>query len=241
MSNRLRLISHPLCPYVQRAVIVAGEKGVPFERLSVDLAAKPDWFLNISPTGKVPLLHVTDEAGAEHVLFESAAICEYLDETNPPALLPDDPLARARQRAWIEFASGALADIAGLYGAPGAADFDLRRDMLRRRFERVEAALGGPWFAGERFGLVDAAFGPVFRYLDAFEALADVELAAGLAKVANWRTALGLRPSVAGAVAASYTDELAAFLRARDTHLARLMAERTALAGTAGRGASASG
>ena len=63
MPQHLRLISHKLCPYVQRAVIVAAEKGISFERIDIDLADKPDWFLAISPTGKVPLLEVTDEDG----------------------------------------------------------------------------------------------------------------------------------------------------------------------------------
>ena len=44
MSGSLRLISHKLCPYVQRAVIALTEKGVAFERIDVDLANKPDWF-----------------------------------------------------------------------------------------------------------------------------------------------------------------------------------------------------
>jgi glutathione S-transferase len=226
MPNKLHLISHHLCPYVQRAVIVAAEKGVAFERISIDLATKPDWFLQISPTGKVPLLRVTDGAGAEHVLFESAAICEYLDETNPPSMLPADPLTRAKERAWMEFASGTLADIAGYYAAPDAASFDAKLAALRRRFTQVEAALAGRWFAGTRFGLVDAAFGPVFRYLDAFEMLAGADLTPGLVKVANWRAALAERPSVASAVASDYAARLTTFLSARNSHLSRIMATR---------------
>jgi len=56
VSAPLVLISHPLCPYVQRAAIVLAEKGVPFERRDVDLADKPEWFLRISPLGKTPVL-----------------------------------------------------------------------------------------------------------------------------------------------------------------------------------------
>ena len=67
---KLELVSHPICPFVHRAAIMLAEKGVPFERRYVDLKAKPDWFLAISPRGKVPLL-VADGS----VLFESAAIC----------------------------------------------------------------------------------------------------------------------------------------------------------------------
>lgn len=227
MSSTLSLVSHHLCPYVQRAVIVAAEKAIALERILIDLAAKPAWFLDLSPTGKVPLLHVTDEGGNEHVLFESAAICEYLDETTPSPLLPADPLARARQRAWIEFASGTLSDIAGLYAAADATALGAKQEVLRRRFRQLEGALAGPWFAGERFGLVDAAFGPVFRYLDAFEALADLRLASDLPRVGNWRAALSARPSVASAVTPDYPERLATFLRARDSYLSRLMIPTT--------------
>jgi hypothetical protein len=49
--------------------------GVPFERIDIDLANKPDWFLKISPLGKVPVLRVTTDKG-ETTLFESNVICE---------------------------------------------------------------------------------------------------------------------------------------------------------------------
>ena len=70
MAAALKLISHKLCPYVQRAVIALNEKGVPFERIDIDLANKPDWFLKISPLGKVPVLLVATADG-EAALFES--------------------------------------------------------------------------------------------------------------------------------------------------------------------------
>ena len=74
--TKLKLVSHKLCPYVQRAVIALAEKGVPFERIDVDLANKPDWFLKVSPLGKTPVLLVGDTA-----IFESAVILEYLEDT----------------------------------------------------------------------------------------------------------------------------------------------------------------
>ena len=61
MAAPLKLISHKLCPYVQRAVIALNEKGVAFERIDIDLANKPDWFLKISPLGKVPVLTVASD------------------------------------------------------------------------------------------------------------------------------------------------------------------------------------
>lgn len=214
----LTLVSHALCPYVQRAAIVLKEKGVAFERVDVDLAAKPDWFLRLSPLGKTPVLQVGGEA-----LFESAVICEYLDETRPPRLHADDALVRARERAWVEFGSAVLNHIAALYNAADDAALGRARAALRARFEPLEAALDatGPWFAGGRFGLVDAAFGPVFRYFDVIppEGLFD-----GLPRTAAWRTALAARPSVREAAPAGYAQRLRGFLHQRGSALSRRLA-----------------
>jgi len=216
----LELISHPLCPYVQRAVISLSEKQVPFTRTDIDLATKPEWFKALSPLGKVPLLRVDDE-----VLFESAVIVEYLEDTQAPALHPGEPLARARHRAWIEFGSTVLNDIWGFYTAADAAQLKAKGELLRAKLERLEAALGpGPFFAGERFSLVDAAFAPVFRYWELFDRIADFGAFSGLLKVQGWRRALAERPSVRGAVAEDYAERLAAFVRAQGSELARRMA-----------------
>ncbi len=110
----LKLISHKLCPYVQRAAIALHEKGVRFERIDIDLANKPDWFLKISPLGKVPVLVVTRDDGKEVALFESNVICEYIEETQAGAKLhPQDALVRAEHRAWMEFGSAILGDLWG--------------------------------------------------------------------------------------------------------------------------------
>src|SRR5437762_14031373 len=150
----LTLVSHKLCPYVQRAVIALSEKSAPFTRRDVDLADKPDWFKAVSPLGKTPVLLAGDTA-----IFESAVILEYLEDTQTPALHPADPLARAEHRAWIEFGSAILNDIAALYNAAEYAAFSAEILALRAKFARVESRLEGAWFDGERFGLVDAVFG----------------------------------------------------------------------------------
>src|SRR5436305_6624306 len=182
MTHKLKLISHKLCPYVQRAVISLTEKGVPFERVDVDLSNKPDWFKAISPLGKTPVLLVGETA-----IFESAVILEYLEETQPNPLHPADPLARAEHRAWIEFGSAFLNDIGGLYSAADEPAFRAKAAALRDKFARVEARLREPWFDGERFSLVDSVFCPVFRYFDGFDRIGDFGILTGLPKIAAWR------------------------------------------------------
>ena len=217
MTAPLILVSHALCPYVQRAAIVLHEKGIAFERRDIDLAAKPAWFLAVSPLGKTPVLLVGDAA-----LFESAVICEYLDETTLPRLHPADALERARQRGWMEFGSAVLNDIGAFYSAPDEPALQQRTRDLRARLVQIEAVLGdGPWFAGPRFGLVDAAFGPVFRYFDVLDGIGEFVFFAGLPKLAAWRAALAQRASVRVAASPAYPELLRAFLLRRRSELSR--------------------
>ena len=223
MSALPILVSHALCPYVQRVAIVLAEKGVAFERRVVDLAAKPAWFLAMSPLGKTPVLVVDGRA-----LFESAAICEYLDDIAPPRLHPADPLERAQHRAWMEFGSELLNGIAALYNAPTEAALRERSDALRARFARVEAELGaGPYFAGPRFRMVDAVFAPVFRYFEVIERL-DVDVLGDFGKLGRWRHALGERSSVRQAVAGDYDERLFGFIVERRSALSRRAESRLA-------------
>jgi len=220
---RLTLVSHDLCPYVQRAAIALAEKGVAYEQAYIDLANKPDWFKAISPLGKVPLLRVDDD-----IIFESAVILEYLDETLPNPLLPRDALMRAKHRAMVEFGSAILADIWGIETAPTRVVLDAKVATLRDKFVRLEAMLGqGTWFGGDAFGVVDAAFGPVFRYFDLFDVVFDHGAMTGLPKVAHWRAALAARPSVQNAVLPDYRDRLQDFVRTQNGALAELIIGHT--------------
>jgi glutathione S-transferase len=224
MSKTLKLISFDLCPYVQRASIALAEKNVPFERINVDLTDKPDWFRKISPLGKVPLLMVGEE-----VLFESAVIVEYLDETVEPKLHPSDALARARHRAWMEFGSSILANIWTIETAKDRSAFDQAVTAVSEKFARIEDQLGeGPFFAGARFSLVDAVFAPVFRYFEVFEQRVDLGTFAGKPKLVAWRKALAGRDSVKAAVVADYADRLLAFVAKQDGVLAGVLAARQA-------------
>jgi glutathione S-transferase len=215
----LNLVSHHLCPYVQRVAIALDEKRVAFERLYIDLAAKPAWFTAMSPLGKVPLLQLGDD-----VLFESAAICEYLEDAYPEnPLHPATPLQRAKHRGWMEFASAVLGDVWGFETAKDESTTYRKAADLRMKFQQLEKELGsGPFFAGTAFSLVDAAFAPVFRYFDVFDAIADFGIFENLHRIRAWRTALAQRASVQAAVTSDYADRLHIFLAKHQAYLYQL-------------------
>lgn len=218
----LVLVSHYLCPYVQRVAIMLDEKGVEYERRYVDLANKPDWFLACSPLGKTPVLLVDGKP-----IFESAVICEYLDDTKLPKLHPEDALARAEHRSWMEFGSAILNTIWSFYTAPDEAALAARAADLHARFALVEQALAertvGPWFGGNAFCVVDAVFGPIFRYFDVFDRIDDFAVFQDLPKVQAWRTRLKQRSSVMRAVTDDYEPRLWNFLLARNSALSKRM------------------
>lgn len=225
MSTEIELITHVLCPYVQRSVIVLQEKNISYRRTDIDLANKPDWFLELSPLGKVPVL-VTDKRRS---LFESAVICEYLNEITPGSLHPEDAFERAEHRAWIEFGSGLLNRIAQLYNAPTREAFDNIRKTLTDLFRQLEARLAeGPYFSGETFRMIDAVYGPIFRYFDVFDSVLDLDVFHNVPKTQAWRTHLKTREAVRRAVSDDYPERLLAFVRKRDSYLSKQMADAAA-------------
>lgn len=217
-TPNIKLVSFDLCPYVQRAAIALAEKNIPFERVDIDLAHKPDWFLQLSPLRKVPLLQIGDD-----VLFESGPIVEYLDEVYAPQLHPADPLAKAKARAWMEMGSTILADLWVVETTSDEAAYAEKLATLRGKFVRVEAVLTeGPYFGGAAFSLVDTVFAPIFRYFDQFETITQFDVLDGLPKIAAWRAALAARASVQAAVAPTYADRLRHFVNEKAGVLARL-------------------
>lgn len=219
MKGELMLVSHKLCPYVQRVAIVIAEKGISHVRKDVDLSNKPQWFLNISPLGKTPVLSVGGQA-----LFESAVICEYLEDAYSCPLHPEHPLERARHRSWMEFGTSILNNTAGFYTAPNSETMEQKRTTLAQQFQRLEDELTlTPYFSGETFSMVDAFVGPIFRYFDVFEQIDDFGFFDCCPKVRKWRTQLMRRDSVVRAVSEDYPQRLHTFLRNRNSELSRRM------------------
>ena len=191
------LVSFKICPFVQRSVIVLQEKGVDYDLTYINLKEPPEWFKSISPLGKVPLLRVGDA-----VVFESAVIMEYLDEVYPPSLHPADPLRKAHNRAWIEFASTLLMSQFNMVMAKEQAACDSAEQELRDKLKLVDAQLVGPYFNGENFALVDAAYAPLFMRLALLEQWQPMGLLEGMERMQGWAQRLLARPAVIHSVVA---------------------------------------
>ncbi|WP_038089611.1 glutathione S-transferase family protein [Acidihalobacter prosperus] len=206
----LELISFKLCPFVQRSVVTLLYKQVPFEITYIDLASPPEWFLAISPFGKVPALRLDDGSA----LFESAIINEYIDDITPPQLNPADPLKRARNRSWIQFGEQCIVDQYQLTVAKNEDDFEAVHTRARNNLDKVEAILGeGPWFNGRDFSLVDAAYAPIFMRYALIKPMDDVMSASRYPRLNAWATALLDLPAVRRSVVEDFDRLFAEYVR----------------------------
>mgnify|MGYP005814485713 CR=1 FL=1 len=158
----IELISFNLCPFVQRSIITLRKKGIDFKVTYIDLANKPDWFLEISPLSKVPVVKYGDD-----VLFESAVINEFLDEITANPLMPSNPLEKAKQRGWIEYSSQVLVDQYMMSVAETKEDFDKHQNLLISKLQRLEDTISSQgFFSGANFSLVDSSLAPLFTRLE---------------------------------------------------------------------------
>jgi glutathione S-transferase len=199
-------------------------KKVEFEVTYVNLREKPDWFLAISPHGKVPVLKVDDE-----ILFESNAIAEFLDEIVEPRLHPADPIKRARNRAWTDFApdfSKALNAIGYAKTKEEVAEGVANAPKVLARLERAlanERGNDGPYFNGDTLSLVDAAYAPFLQRFGLVEELLHTGLLKDFPLVQAWSDALMANETVTGAVYDKFPQEFVANHRRRETYASTLM------------------
>jgi glutathione S-transferase len=216
----IRLISFKTCPFVQRAVITLKHKNIDFEITYIDLADPPDWFLELSPLQKVPVLEVDGE-----VLFESAVINEYLDEITGGELQPSDPLERAKNRAWIEFASNMLGNLYMMKMSRDEERYLRYRGQLEDQLQRVEKRLGdGPWFNGAEFSLADTAFAPFFKQDSVAQGRLSVIDAERTPKAAAWGERLLALPEVRDSVVDEFEDLYIAALEKNGSYNLSLLA-----------------
>lgn len=211
----IELISFNLCPFVQRSVITLRQKGIDFKITYIDLMNKPDWFLEISPLGKVPVVRYGDD-----VLFESAIINEFLDEITPPSLMPIEPLAKAQDRAWIEYASQILMDQYRVFLASSEDDLAQHRHTLDLKLQRLEATVSEDnFFHSSGFSLVDAALAPFFTRLDVIQQRFNHNLLAEHPKLSALSERLLALEAVKKSVVTDFADVFVNYFSERDSAL----------------------
>lgn len=153
-KTSLRLYSMRWCPYAQRTRMVLAHKNIPYETVNVDMNDKPDWYWARNPEGRVPIL----EQGGGHVIYESTATCEWLDDVYTHSrLTPADPYVKARDRMMLEYFS----NITSLFYVKLRKPDTLEEGIvqLHKHYSHYEKELEGrgegPFFGGSSPSMLD--------------------------------------------------------------------------------------
>ncbi len=179
----IKLISFKNCPFVQRVMAALVTKDVPFEIEYIELNNKPQWFLDISPNGQVPVL-VADNGMA---LFESDAIVEYLDDKYAP-IEKVSAEQKALDRAWSYQASKHYMPQCATMASKDEDTFKQRLANLTKPFAKVEKRLGeSSFFKGSYISNVDIAWLPLLHRADVIKQKTGLDMLEGFPKVQKWQ------------------------------------------------------
>jgi len=196
-------------------VILLRAKDIEFDVTYINLQDKPDWFLDISPHGKVPVLKVGDE-----VLFESNAIAEYLDEVVRPRLHPEDPLARAKNRAWTDYVPTFAGAMSSIHYSKSKEEMEQAVADAPEKLAKIEGALegrgnDGPYFNGPDLALVDAAYAPFLQRHLFVDRVLKNKVIDNYPLTKAWAETLLADERVTGAVPDNFEEEFIASLKRR--------------------------
>ncbi|NKB52144.1 MAG: glutathione S-transferase family protein [Rhizobiaceae bacterium] len=214
----IKVVSFKICPFVQRVTAMLEAKNIPYEIQYISLSDKPQWFLDISPTGQVPLL--VTESGTP--LFESDAIVEYIDEVSAPLVTDTTAERRAVDRAWsYQATKHYLVQCSTMQSADGDKLLE-RSEKLNKSFARAEKQLGsGPYFHGDEIGNVDIAWLPLLHRAKLVEQHSGFDFFAEFPKVKDWQTAVLATGLAKKSVSEDFDEAFSNFYLAERTFLGR--------------------
>ncbi len=212
----LILYSFRICPFVERTNILLNEKNIQCERVYVDIRNKPDWFLKLSPLGKVPVLCADDT-----VIFESTVINEFLDETSlTTSLHPGNPIQKAHNRSWIEWGSALVFDAYYMTLSANKDEFAEKRKIVDSKLILLEEQLkNAPFFNGEQFSMIDLSYAPLFRRFDSLMRQYSIHILEQYSKLQAWSNQILERSTVQNGFSHNFDEEFSQLLELKKSFL----------------------
>ncbi|XP_065849477.1 glutathione S-transferase DHAR3, chloroplastic isoform X2 [Euphorbia lathyris] len=141
-------------PFCQRVLLTIEEKHLPYDMKLVDLANKPEWFLKISPEGKVPVIKLEDTW-----VPDSDVITQSLEEK-----FPDPPLVTPSEKASV--GSKIFSTFIGFLKSKDASDGT--EQALLNELSAFDDYIreNGPFINGEKVCAADLSLGPKLYHLE---------------------------------------------------------------------------
>ncbi|HEY4244197.1 MAG TPA: glutathione binding-like protein [Kofleriaceae bacterium] len=166
----LKIYGNPVSTCTRKVLMTCAEDNVPFEMVSLDFAKaehKGAPHVARQPWGKIPAI---DDDGFE--LYESRAICRYLNDKVHGPLMGSDLKSRARVDQWVSIESENFSSNAMQYVYKYVFHRDVPEDKMTAATAGLEKALTvmedqlskTAFVAGDSFTLGDICFMPYIEY-----------------------------------------------------------------------------
>jgi len=205
----INLHGNPMSTCTRKVLCTFFEKGQKFDFTNVDFASgahKKAPHINLQPWGQIPAI-----VEGDFVLYESRAICRYIDEKYQTgnSLIPKDIKARAKMEQWISVETSDVTPhlmslIYQYYFAPWQGNkpdqskIDEATPMAEKALDILDKHLAtNKFFVGDQFTIADISNLPYFEYIMAGPGKALVEKRAN---VARWWKEASARPSWQAAI-----------------------------------------
>ncbi len=213
MTEPFELISHHLCPFLHRSVILLTKKGLTagkdFTVTRYPVYDFPKRVYDLSPKGHTPILLLNDG----RVLLHSVAFNAYFDETIAPSFFPEEAFARAEDRGLILVCGDLLTQMRIVYTAKDDESLTKAIDKLfagvtevAPQLQSVMAQHGQP-----DAQMVEAAFAGFFTLMLTFDRLKSDSRWEQMTALRHYADTLVADPVVVAAKSPDYLGEFDRF------------------------------
>ncbi|XP_071686394.1 glutathione S-transferase DHAR2-like [Rutidosis leptorrhynchoides] len=142
------------CPFCQRVVMTLEEKKVPYSTHLINLESKPEWFVEVNPEGKVPVIKIDDEKW----ISDSDVIVGLIEDKYPePSLSTPPELTSVGSKIFPKF----VAFLKSKDENDGTEQALL--DELKALDEHLKS--NGPYINGDKITAVDLGLAPKLYHL----------------------------------------------------------------------------
>src|SRR3954471_15087325 len=202
----MKIFGHPMSTCTRKVLMTLAETNTPYELQVIDFTTgehKKPPHLAHQPFGQLPAMQDGD-----FELYESRAMCRYINEKVGGALVPHDMKDRAKVEQWVSIETSNFTPAAMkfiyqyVFQRPQTAEtIATATDQLNAALTVMDKALATqPYLVGESLTLADVCFMPYFEYAMKTPAK---DIVGKYANVSKWWDLVSAKPTWKKAIGAS--------------------------------------
>lgn len=181
----MKIVSLKICPFVQRVTAALETRNIKYDIEYITLKDKPEWFLEVSPNGQVPIM-ITEN---REVLFESDAIIEYVNDEYGWLKKDINNIDKSKERAWSYLATKNYMNQCSLMRSKDFETFNDKISKFNKDLKKIEDKLNSNFlfFSGSFVSHVDISWLPILHRFSIIEKYTGYDFFKDFSKIKKWR------------------------------------------------------